>query len=197
MTSRRVAWRRSDEIISDEQCTLTVRDSGVSLVGTILGAEGGVPLRIEYRILTDLAGFTTAVQVRDLRGYEQRAIALGRDAKGVWSVDGVVVRTLKGCSDVDLGCSPATNTLPIRRLRLKVGASRTIQAAWVRFPDLTVQKSAQTYSRLDESSYRYSSATFEADLVVDDEGLVMEYAEWRRTGIALGPDDTEPLDAHR
>jgi hypothetical protein len=197
MTSRRVAWRRTDEVQSDEQCTLTLRDSGASLVGTILGAEGGVPLRIEYRILTDLAGFTTAVQVRDLRGYTQRALALARDAKGAWAVDGIADRTLRGCADVDLGCSPATNTLPIRRLRLKVGASRTIQAAWVRFPDLTVQKAAQTYSRLDESTYHYSSGTFEADLMVDDEGLVMEYAEWRRIGIALGPDDTEPLDAHR
>ena len=39
MTTRRVAWRRSDEIATDEHCTLTVRDGGLSLVGTVLGAE--------------------------------------------------------------------------------------------------------------------------------------------------------------
>ena len=53
MTTRRVAWRRSDEIETDEHCTLTVRDSGLSLVGTVLGAEAGAPIRIEYRVLTD------------------------------------------------------------------------------------------------------------------------------------------------
>jgi hypothetical protein len=60
-----------------------------------------------------------------------------------------------------------------------------------------VNKTAQTYTRLDEFTYRYSSGTFDADLAVDDDGLVTGYAEWRRTGYASGPDDTEPLDANR
>jgi hypothetical protein len=117
-----------------------------------------------------------------------------RDPKGSWSVDGAVVKALKGCTDVDLGCSPSTNTLPIRRLRLAVGGSHRIQAAWVRFPELTIVKAAQTYTRLDEFTYRYASGTFEAELTVDDDGLVTTYAEWQRTGFAMGPSDSEPLD---
>ncbi len=197
MTTRRAAWRRSDGFEADEHCTLTLRDGGLSLVGTVLGAEGGLPVRIEYRVAADGAGLTNAVHVRDQRGFEQRQLTLARDTKGAWTVDGVPVRTLRGCSDVDLGCTPATNTLPIRRLRLAIGASRTIKVAWVRFPDLTVEKVAQTYTRLDEATYRYASPTFEAELVVDDDGLVAGYAEWRRTGYAIGPDDTEPLDRDR
>lgn len=197
MTSRRVSWRRSDEVVADEVCTLSVRPSGLSLVGTVLGAEGGLPVRIEYQVLTDSSGFTTAVHVRDLRGFEQRTVALLRDGKGRWTVDGAAARAISGCSDVDLGCSPSTNTLPIRRLRLAVGASQTIKAAWIRFPALTVEKANQTYSRLDEFTYRYSSGTFGAELTVDDDGLVASYAEWLRTGVAFGPEAVEPLDAHR
>jgi uncharacterized protein len=197
MTTRRVSWHRSDETPSDEQCTITVRDSGLSLVGTVLGADGGIPFRVEYRVLTDAAGATTAVHVRDLRGFHQRTLTLTRDAKGNWTVDGVPQRALKGCLDVDLGCSPSTNTLPIRRLRLGAGASREIRAAWVRFPALTVEAAGQAYTRLDEFTYRYASGTFEADLVVDEDGVVAQYAAWQRTGVAMGPDDTEPLDAGR
>ncbi|MEO8570055.1 MAG: putative glycolipid-binding domain-containing protein [Chloroflexota bacterium] len=197
MTTRRVAWRRSDAVATDEHCTLTVRDGGLSLVGTVLGAEDGLPVRIEYRVLADAAGLTTAVHVRDLRGFEQRTMTLERDAKGNWTLDGTVAKTLKGCTDVDLGCSPSTNSLPVRRLRLGVGAKTTIKAAWIRFPELTVAKAAQTYTRLDEFTYRYSSGDFEADLTVDDDGLVAAYAVWQRTGIAMGPNDTEPLDATR
>ena len=195
MTTRRVAWRRSDEIETDEHCTLTVRDSGLSLVGTVLGSEGGVPARTEYRVLADRAGLTTAVHVRDIRGFETRTLTLERDAKGNWSVDGSAIRALKGCTDVDLGCSPSTNTLPIRRLRLGIGAAETIRAAWVRFPEMSVTKAAQTYTRVDELTYRYASGTFEAELTVDEDGLVAAYADWRRTGYAFGPDDTEPLDS--
>ena len=63
MTTRRVAWRRSDEVQTDEHCTLTQRDTGLSLVGTVLGAEDGAPVRIEYRVLTDAEGLTTAAHV--------------------------------------------------------------------------------------------------------------------------------------
>jgi hypothetical protein len=197
MTTRRVSWRRSDEVEVDEVATLTVRDAGASLVGTVLGAEHGVPLRIEYRVLTDGDGRTTAAHVRDLRGFEQRTLTLERSAKGTWTVDGITDRRLRSCQDVDLGCTPSTNTLPIRRLHLGIGASKTIQVAWVRFPELTVEKAPQTYTRLDEATYRYESGTFGAELTVDDDGLVAAYAVWRRTGVAYGIDDTEPLDARR
>jgi hypothetical protein len=62
--------------------------------------------------------------------------------------------------------------------------------------------------RVEHLSKRYKGATAErgprapsgdsqAELTVDDEGLVTAYAVWKRTGISMGPDDTEPLDTHR
>jgi hypothetical protein len=197
LTTTRVSWRRDDEIATDELCTLSVRDAGVSLVGTVVGAIDGRPLRVEYRILAEPDGPTTAVHVRQWHGFEQRALTLTRDPKGNWTVDGKKVRGLKGATDVDLGISPSTNTLPIRRLRLGIGGSKEIKAAWIRFPELTVEKSTQRYSRGDEFTYRYASATYEAEIVVDDEGLVAGYDVWRRTGLAGGADESEPLDATR
>lgn len=182
-------------MLADEHCTLAVRGSGLSLIGTVLGSEDGVPVRTEYRVLADGAGLTTAVHVRDLRGFDQRVLAVERSTKGAWTVNGEPAKALKGCTDIDLGCSPSTNTLPIRRLRLGVGASSTIQAAWVRFPELEVLKAAQTYTRLDEFTYRYASGDFTAELMVDDDGLVTTYAEWQRTGMAYGPESSESLDS--
>ena len=195
MTTRRVAWRRSDDVEADEHCTLSIRDSGLSLVGTILGAEGGVPFRAEYQVHADRSGFTTAAHLRDLRGFTTRTLVIERDAKGRWSVNGGEVRSLKGCSDVDLGCSPSTNTLPIRRLRLAVGASQTLKVALVNVPELTVEKVSQTYTRIDEVTWRFAGGDVATELTVDDDGLVTSYADWRRTGYAAGSDDTEPLDA--
>jgi hypothetical protein len=58
-----------------------------------------------------------------------------------------------------------------------------VRAAWVRFPNLNVEPLDQTYTRLGERTYRYQSGTFEADLEVDDEGLVLDYPGiWRRVG---------------
>jgi hypothetical protein len=101
-------------------------------------------------------------------------------------VNGVEAPAVEGCVDVDLEWSPSTNTLPIRRLALAVGASSgSIVAAWIRFPALTLEPLPQAYARRSERSYRYTSGggSFAADLEVDAEGLVVEYqGVWRRAG---------------
>lgn len=80
--------------------------------------------------------------------------------------------------DVDLGGSPLTNTLPIRRLGLlsaPPGTTHTIVAAWVLVPSLRVLPAQQTYTVLEGGRIRYSSASFTAALSVDANGYVTAY----------------------
>ena len=46
---------------------------------------------------------------------------------------------------------------------------------FVSVPDLTVAESEQRYEPLGEGHVRFSSGNFTADLVFDDEGLVVHY----------------------
>src|SRR5205085_597994 len=94
-----------------------------------------------------------------------------------WWAGGRELAELRGFLDVDLGITPATNTLPIRRLGLAVGERRDIVAAWVRFPELAITPLAQRYTRLAPARFRYEShnGRFVADLDVDDLGLVRLY----------------------
>jgi hypothetical protein len=90
---------------------------------------------------------------------------------------------------VDLGFSPSTNTLPIRRLGLAVDDSAEVRAAWVRFPQLTVEPLPQRYTRLGPDRYLYESlaSDFRAELEVDDLGLIVRYpGVWERAAGA-GP----------
>ena len=99
------------------------------------------------------------------------------------------LEALHGLIDVDLGFSPVTNTLPIRRLDPAIGEAVAVTAAWVRFPELTIEPLPQRYIRLAERRYRYESAggAFVAEIEVDDLGLVTAYeGGWRR--IAVSPD---------
>jgi uncharacterized protein len=86
---------------------------------------------------------------------------------------------LNGCDDIDLGFSPATNLLPIRRLELAVGAKAAVRAAWIRFPELTIEVLDQVYTRLAEDRYLYESAggSFRRELIVDDIGFVIDYPD--------------------
>ena len=72
--------------------------------------------------------------------------------------------------------TPATNTLPIRRLAgLATGEAAELRMAWVQFPGLEVLKSAQQYERLAGDRWRFSTGDFSAELLVDPDGLVLDY----------------------
>jgi hypothetical protein len=122
-------------------------------------------------------------------GASDVSLELVRSAVGAWTVGGTPATALAGCVDIDLGFSPATNLLPIRRLVLAVGASAPVRAAWVRFPELTTEVLEQTYTRLGPDRYLYESAggAFRRELVVDARGFVLDYPDlWRAEGQA-GP----------
>ncbi|WP_089154937.1 putative glycolipid-binding domain-containing protein [Micromonospora sp. NBS 11-29] len=80
--------------------------------------------------------------------------------------------------DVDLGGSPLTNTLPIRRIglgRLPADLATGVTVAWVLLPGLVVLPAEQVYTSLGPGRVRYASDTYSADLDVDPEGFVVRY----------------------
>jgi len=166
-----------------ERFELMQKADGWLLRGTILALEKQGPAQADYEILCDAAWHTRRadVSLRDTTG--ERSLRLTVE-DGRWSENGHERETVRGCIDIDLGWSPSTNTLPIRRLRLAVGQkSGVITAAWVRFPELTLEPLPQEYERLAERRYRYSSrgGAFTAELEIDEDGLVVDYERiWRR-----------------
>ena len=151
--------------------------------GTVLTLANNAPAEARYEIACDRSFRTLRadVSVRDAAG-ERNLHILAEN--GRWYENGRHNQTVDGAIDIDLGWSPSTNTLPIRRLGLEVGqASGEFPAAWVRFPDLTLQPLPQEYVRLTGRQYRYSSrgGAFTANLLVDDHGLVVDYQGfWQR-----------------
>jgi uncharacterized protein len=95
--------------------------------------------------------------------------------------------SLDGCLDLDISVTPFTNTLPVRRLELPPGASVDLLVAFLSVPELSFRPVHQRYTCLARSAtgglYRYEGldSHFSADLLVDAQGLVVEYqGAWTR-----------------
>src|SRR5262245_19317876 len=172
-------WRRLDRD-GLEAFRLEREGSSWWLRGTAVLAEHGRPCRLDYEVVCDAAWRTRQALVTGWMGGETVDVALESDGEGRWYSRGKALPRLTGCLDVDLGFSPSTNTLPIRRLNLGMGASERIRAAWVRFPELTLEPLAQVYTRAAEAVYRYQSGRFVARLEVNSAGLVMRYGKYWR-----------------
>lgn len=172
-------WRRTD-LAMFETCRLS-NTSGLHLFeGTVLTLIEDEPAEIRYEVIASARFESHAARVRVQRGHDQRTIELSRDGENHWAINGTVHPEFDGLLDLDLGFSPATNTLAIRRLNLGIGESAELTAVWLRFPALDTRLLPQQYTRLTQSEYRYESADgqFSADLLIDDAGLVINYDKY-------------------
>lgn len=163
-----VVWRRLD-IPGHDACRIV----GQTLEGSAVLAEP--PAALWYRVVCDAAWRTRSARVTGWIGARDVDVTI-EVREGRWFLGDVPQPQADGCIDVDLNFSPSTNTLPIRRLRLAIDESAEVRAAWLRFPELTLERLDQTYIRTGGRTWQYTSGDFTADLEVDGEGLVLEYA---------------------
>jgi hypothetical protein len=178
---RCAAWQIVQTWQAAEWCRLVESRAGIDLSGSVSGAIDGTPFRIDYAIACGADWLTRSARITRWLGAARQQFDIGCDA-GRWTIDGVAAPALDGATDIDLGFSPSTNTLPIRRLALAVGESADIRTAWLRFPDFDIVRGEQRYTRTAERLYRYESGTYAADIAIDEAGLVTDYDEWRRIG---------------
>jgi hypothetical protein len=177
-----IIWRRLD-IPGHEWAQLTADEAESRLYGTAIFVYEGKPCCLEYLIECDSSGETISAEIVGEVGEDVIEIEISVDGDGNWTMGEQVIAEVKGCIDIDLNFSPVTNTLPVRRLNLAVGESAEVSAAWLRFPSFKLEKLVQTYTRLDENTYRYESAggVFIRDITVNKHGLVTDYPDyWTR-----------------
>ncbi len=117
-------------------------------------------------------------------GLTRRAVSFGTSidvnpVSAEWWVSGRRRRALDGCVDIDVAATPATNTISIRRLGLKVGQEAIIRVVWVDVPSLRVVPVAQGYRRIGHDTYEFrpvGGRTYR--LTVDADGLVIDYEDF-------------------
>jgi hypothetical protein len=174
----RILWRRIDRT-GYEHCTLDDTATGHRLAGTVLLVDDKAPYEIRYTIATDPQWRPITVGINVQGGDNDRTLALTTDGSGTWSAGDAPVLELFGATDIDLGFTPGTNTLPIKRLGLEVGASAQITSIRIDFPQRDIDKTTQTYERLAERRYRVQSGDYSVDLTLNEHGLVTAYpAGW-------------------
>ena len=171
-----------------EHLHLTDVSGEVVATGTVLGVAGETfHLTYEVRATSDWRVRSCAVR---LEGASGRRLSLASDGMGHWTdAAGQHQPALDGCLDVDIMVTPFTNTLPIRRLALAPGQSAEITVVYIGVPDLAVRPVRQRYTHLVRtdagSTYHFEGleSGFRADLAVDEDGLVLDYAGiWRHIG---------------
>jgi uncharacterized protein len=175
-------WRRVKGV-GLERFELIREPNSWTLRGTILAQGERGSTETKYSLSCDAAWRTQHAYICLCDTSGEHWLHVVAD-NGRWFENGRERKDLAGCMDIDLGWSPSTNTIAIRRLSLPVGTrSGTLTMAWVRFPELKIEPLRQEYERVGAHRYHYTSSggQFRASIDIDDDGLVMDYeGVWRR-----------------
>lgn len=136
----------------------------------------GIPARPPVEAHARLAGASLEVDKWGPAGHKR--LDLERTEVG-WNVDGMRRADVDGAEEPDLSITPFCDTFPIRRITAKEGQSLIVETCYVDTAAMTAARSRQRHYRLGPNRLRYVdlglSAGFEADLQVDDRGLVLRY----------------------
>lgn len=203
---RLLIWRGLDEWRT-EAAEIHLTEDGVGARGTQIGLDP-LPYRLSYRLAAPERFVTRSLEIEVTGEGWRRELELRHDGQGSWQCRGADsgeadaelpapggdTAGLEDSLDCDLGLSPLTNFMPIRRHGLHRGPGEAEFAmAWVSVPDLALHVSAQRYEHLrmeagravvrftDEGMFK----GFTSELELDEDGLVRVYP-----GLAarVGPD---------
>lgn len=176
MSTSVLFWRRTD-VEGLERLELAVQPGRIAAIATVISLESG-GLRLEHRWHLDADWRVQSVTVERWNAQGHGMLRVQRTGTG-WRVDGVPRPDLEGAEEPDLSVTPFCNTFPIRRTPQRAGASLTLDTAFIDGAALSVARSRQRYERQGPGQLRYVdlglSKGFEADLVVDADGLVLRY----------------------
>jgi hypothetical protein len=176
MSRHVIFWRRIDSH-GLERLEISRKPEGVTAVSTVLSVnEGG--FRMDYCWRLDPEWRTRSVSIERWNAAGHRALQIERADTG-WRLNGAHQSELDLAEEIDLSITPFCNSFAIRKMEAATAASLTWDVVFIDGPDMKVSLSKQRYDRQEARRFRYVdlgvARGFEADLVVDDDGLILLY----------------------
>lgn len=164
----RIAWRRLDGAGQDA-CDVHAVTEGWVLTGR---AEIDHAV-LDYQVRCDAGWLTLGASVRGTDAGAPVSLDIARGPGG-WTLNDRPVPGLSRATDIDLAFTPATNLMPVRRL--KDGAME-VRAAWLRWPQRDLVPLDQTYTRRASGIVAYCAVQtgYETTLTVNPDGFVAHY----------------------
>jgi hypothetical protein len=171
-------WRRLDGT-GREDASIEQTAEGWRLAGRLEAKEATIRAQLMYVIDCEASWRTRRAVVTGSASGADIRFEFTADGEGHWMLNGEPLPVVEGALDIDLGFTPATNLLPIRRLNLDVGRRARVRTAWVQFPELRVTELEQWYQREADRVFRYEALVngerFQARLDTDEFGRVLLY----------------------
>lgn len=167
-----ISWNQD----ATETLFLTERPEGIFVKSTI-NNHGEKHFALKYTLTCEPSWKVRNLNLELVETKDKQKIRLESDGHGNWSNDSGIIEKLQGAIDIDISATPFTNTLPIRRLKLRKKQSAEILVVYITIPELSVSTDRQRYTCLSKSTFLFEQIdnNFTRRIEVDKGGLVVTY----------------------
>lgn len=149
-------WRRLGTPGHDA-CRLEQGEAGWRLQGTAIFRHVAGPAQLAYVVMGDLGWYAVQGQVCSWLGLQSVEFTMGRTNRGVWILNGAAMPGLERYVDLNLGFTPATSLLQLRRLALAEGQAADASVVRLDVSAGTLTVLLQRYERRAEANYWYEA----------------------------------------
>ena len=169
----RMRWRALDRE-GEDSCTLTRLDGGWMLVGHARFHDASGWAALDYVVRCGPDWTTNSADISGIQGDARVGLCILRIGSD-WQVNDVLQPQVAGATDIDLGFTPATNLMPLRRLP-QIGRL-PCRVAWLRDPTGRIEPLDQTYTRQRGGVvlYHAEQTGLTTQLRVNEQGFVTSY----------------------
>lgn len=170
-----IVWKNST--INTTEFVSIEKEEMTTVKGYITGEGFGKPWLVRYTLTLNprWEAQTVFIEVMSEQNY---TIELYKNDLQQWlNEKGEHLEAFDGCVDVDISFTPFTNSLPINRLQLTKGEGQNISVVWVDIKNGDVKRVKQRYLNKGSRIYKYENehSGYISELIVDDEGYVVDY----------------------
>jgi uncharacterized protein len=171
-----IIWRRLD-LPGHDGCGLWSLADGWRLSGRALFTMDGEPCSLSYEVECDAQWISRSGTIDGWIGGNRVSIRIAAMPGRRWTLNGEEQPAVEGCIDLDLGFTPSTNVIALRRLALDIGEGSDVASAWLEFPGRPLVRLEQHYHRASAGRYDYRAPgiDFEAVLEATEIGFSTSY----------------------
>ncbi|MCT1527002.1 putative glycolipid-binding domain-containing protein [Sphingobacterium hotanense] len=162
-----------------------IRNEARFVEANIIGFYNGQFWYLNYQVVMGIEWVVKSFHISvELNG--EKSTITGQNFKGVWLINDQEVSEFKGFKFIDISLTPFTNTLVINNLFLAGRVEQEVDVIYIDILEREVNAAKQRYTRSspDRFLFQHLENDFEALILVDGEGFVLDYPEYfKRVGI--------------
>lgn len=162
-----------------------IRNEARFVEANIVGFYNGQFWYLNYQVVMGIDWVVMSFHIAIELNGEQSTIT-GQNVNGVWSINDQEAIEFRGFKFIDISLTPFTNTLVINNLFLAGRVEQEVDVIYIDILESEVSAVKQRYTRRssDMFLFQHLENDFEALILVDGEGFVLDYPGYfKRVGV--------------